>query len=164
MHKSNCASLWLPVNWVTQLVIVSDHQTNSHSYVCALAPFSSGAVPLRPLKAKELTGQGFKPISSFGTVAITTGGKNNSLCHPPSKGGFIYVGCTSVFFRGEGRVTVKNSHQLACHFSVVFRLTLGFSETSVHLVSVVKTHFKSAFISRNTANIFSVGHLSRSPG
>lgn len=164
MHKSNCASLWLPVNWVTQLVIVSDHQTNSHSYVCALAPFSSGAVPLRPLKAKELTGQGFKPISSFGTVAITTGGKNNSLCHPPSKGGFIYVGCTSVFFRGEGRVTVKNSHQLACHFSVVFRLTLGFSETSVHLVSVVKTHFKSAFISRNTTNIFSVGHLSRSPG
>lgn len=68
------------------------------------------------------------------------------------------------FSKGEGRVTVKNSHQLACHFSVVFSLSLGFSETSVHLVSVVKTHFKSAFILRNTANIFSVGHLGRSPG
>lgn len=99
MHESNCASLWLPVNWVTQLVIVSDHQTNSHSYVCALAPFSSGAVPQRPLKAKELTGQGFKPISSSGTVAITTGGeKNNSLCHPPSKGGFYLCWLHMVFF------------------------------------------------------------------
>lgn len=143
-------------------MIVSDHQTNSHSYVCALAPFSSGAVPQRPLKAKELTGQGFKPISSSGTVAITTGGeKNNSLCHPPSKGGFYLCWLHMGFFfsRGERRVTAKNSHQLACHFSVVFRQTLGFSETSVHLVSVVKTHFTSAFILRNTANIFSVGHL-----
>lgn len=139
-------------------MIVSDHQTNSHSYVCALAPFSSGAVPQRPLKAKELTGQGFKPISSSGTVAITAGGeKNNSLCHPPSKGGFIYVGCTCVFFRGERRVTAKNSHQLACHFSVVFRQTLGFSETSVHLVSVVKTHFTSAFILRIQQISFQLG-------
>lgn len=101
-----------PVNWVTQLVIVSDHQTNSHSYVCALAPFSSGAVPQRSAESKkELTGQGFKPISSSGAVAITTGagvggrgGEDHSLCHPPSKGGFIYVGCTCSFFfssRGE---------------------------------------------------------------
>lgn len=127
-----------PVNWVTQLVIVSDHQTNSHSYVCALAPFSSGAVPQRSAESKkELTGQGFKPISSSGAVAITTGagvggrgGEDHSLCHPPSKGGFIYVGCTCrVFFflfPGVRRVTAKNSHQLACHFSVVFRLTPGF--------------------------------------
>lgn len=118
-------------------MIVSDHQTNSHSYVCALAPFSSGAVPQRPLKAKELTGQGFKPISSFGTVAITT-----LLVSSLSKAKVYLCWLHKCFFsRGERRVTAKNSHQLACHFSIVFRLTLGFSETLVHLVvSVVKTH------------------------
>lgn len=155
MHESNWASLWLPVNWVTQLVIVSDHQTNSHSYVSALAPFSSGAVPLRPLKAKEPTGQGFKPISSFSTAAITTGGGGgNSLCHPPSEEGLIRVGCTSGFFsRGDTRVTVKNSHQVACHFPVVLvKVVFAYYRTvsrsrGEHLVSVVKPDFKRAFIS-----------------
>lgn len=81
-----------------------------------------------------------------------------------------HVGFSFFYSEGERRVTAKNSHQLACHFSVVFRLTLGFTETSVHLVSVVgrrkkkKSHFKSAFILRNTANIFSAGHLGRSLG
>lgn len=48
-----------------------------------------------------------------------------------------HVGFSFFHSGGERRVTAKNSHQLACHFSVVFRLTLGFTETSVHLVSVV---------------------------
>lgn len=119
-------------------MIVSDHQTNSHSYVCALAPFSSGAVPQRPLKAKELKGQGFKPISCLGTVAIT------ALLVSSFIWGKVYL-CRlhkCVFIsRGERRVTVKNSHQRACHFPVAFRLTPGFSDTLVHLVmSLVKTH------------------------
>lgn len=103
MRESNWASLWLPVNWVTQLVIVSDHQTNSHSYVCALAPFSSGAVPLRPLKAKELTGQGFKPISSFGTAAITTGGKQLLATSSFLKKAFLMLAAHLFFFSPEVR-------------------------------------------------------------
>lgn len=47
-------------------------QTVIHSYVSALAPFSSGAVPSRPQKVKELAGQGFQPISSSDIAAITT--------------------------------------------------------------------------------------------
>lgn len=141
-------------------MIVSDHQTNSHSYVCALAPFSSGAVPQRPLKAKELKGQGFKPISCLGTVAIT------ALLVSSFIWGKVYL-CRlhkCVFIsRGERRVTVKNSHQRACHFPVAFRLTPGFSDTLVHLVmSLVKTH--SNLFWRNAANIFSAGHLCGSPG
>lgn len=171
MHESNWASLWLPVNWVTQLVIVSDHQTNSHSYVSALAPFSSGAVPLRPLKAKELTGQGFKPISSFGTAAITTGGKQ--LLVSSSIWGRVYLCWLHIFFSG---VRGEWQRRIPINFVVTFpsswskfslltiRLSLGLSETSEHLVSTVKPNFKSAFSWRNTENIFSVGHLGHSPG
>lgn len=151
MHESNWAALWLPANWVTQLVIVSDHQTNSHSYVCALAPFSSGAVPLRPLKAKELTGQGFKPISSFGAAAtITTRGKKQLLLVTSShlKGGFTYVGHTSVFlffFQGweesDSEEFPSTCLSLFRHFSPRFLCSLpdclGLSEMSVHLVSVL---------------------------
>lgn len=152
MHESNWASLWLPVNWVTQLVIVSDHQTNSHSYVSALAPFSSGAVPLRPLKAKELTGQGFKPISSFGTAAITTGGKQ--LLVSSSIWGRVYLCWLHIFFSG---VRGEWQRRIPINFVVTFpsswskfslltiRLSLGLSETSEHLVSTVKPNFKSAF-------------------
>ena len=168
MRESNWASLWLPVNWVTQSVIVSDHQTNSHSYVSALAPFSSGAVPLRPLKAKKLTGQGFKPISSLNTAAITTEGeKTPCLILYLREGLFMLAAHLGFFSRGEGRVTVKNSHQLTCHFSDILvklcfvrsRLSLGLlhclSKTSVHLVSTVKPNFKSAFIEIHTKCVFS---------
>lgn len=160
MHNMlNCAiktckkyCFYQPFNWVTQLVIVSDQQTNSHSYVRALAPFSSGAVPRRPLKAEELVGQGFKSISSFSTVAITT-----HLVPSFIYGRFIYVGSTNVFFSFffswlERRVTGKNSHQLACHFPVVFCLTRGFSGTL--LVSVVKTPFQFTF-EKYSKNLFS---------
>lgn len=171
MHESNWAWLWRAVNWVTQLVIVSDHQTNSHSYVCALAPFSSGAVPQRPLKPKELTGRGFKPISSLGNSAHQPWGEKEKTTPGVRlnlKDGFIYVGCTSGFFfffsGGERRVTVKNSHQLACHFSVVFCLSLGLGETSAHLVSVVKPISEAHLFWETQQISFSVGHLGRSPG
>lgn len=59
-----------------------------------------------------------------------------------------HVGFSFFHSGGERRVTAKNSHQLACHFSVVFRLTLGFTETSVHLVSVVGRRKKKKAISK----------------
>lgn len=59
-----------------------------------------------------------------------------------------HVGFSFFYSEGERRVTAKNSHQLACHFSVVFRLTLGFTETSVHLVSVVGRRKKKKAISK----------------
>lgn len=55
----------------------------------------------------------------------------------------------------ERRVTGKNSHQLACHFPVVFCLTRGFGETLVRLlVSVVKAPFQFTF-EKYSKNLFS---------
>lgn len=162
-----------PLNGSLSWVIVSDQQTNSHSYVSALAPFSSGAVPQRPLKAKELTGQGFKPVSK----PQHTRHYHTSRVAPLSKGRFIYVGSTSVVFLYlfppppslpplwlERRVTAKNSHQLACHFPVVLCLTRGFGETPARLlVSVVKTPFQFIFWEIQQIS-FQSGILVCSPG
>lgn len=173
MHESNWALLWLPVNWVTQLVIVSDHQTNSHSYDSALAPFSSGAVPPRPLKAKELTGQGFKPISSFSTAAITTGGKKQLLVSTSIWGGAYSCWLHICFFQGvtqewQRRIPIKLLVTFLSSWSKLSLLTIGLSLglSEEHLVSVVKPDFKSAFISRDKENIIflSAGHLGHSPG
>lgn len=63
-----------------------------------MAPFSSAAVPPRPLRADKLTGRGLKPVSGLCAAAITTEGGGGTTGGVPRhlKQGFIYVGCTCV--------------------------------------------------------------------
>lgn len=102
------------------------------------------------------TWQALRPAQN---TITTRANETAALCHSPSKEWLACIAHTSevfIFFaEAEGRVTVKNSHQLACHFTVVLvkvffahnqTLSRFFTETSWRLVSAVKTSLKNRAI------------------